>query len=112
MDRDRRQFERMRFRASCEFRVEGGRRHTGLVADVSARGLYILSSIVPEANQRIEVTVRSEGLADAAVIGRVSRVRKSHRSAKIVIESGFSVQVDSAPEDFFRLLMELGTGES
>jgi len=84
--------------------------HAGVVSDVSARGLYVQSSYVPEAGAKIELILRWDGMDEVPIQGRVARLRKSHRAAVAVVQGGFSVEIDSAPEGFFQLLVGLGLG--
>ena len=110
MGSDKRTFKREKHRAGCEFRIDGGAMHAGIVADVSARGLYVQSSFIPEEGASIELIVRRDGVGDLPISGRVSRLKKSHRAATSVVQGGFGVEVDSAPEGFFQLLVDLGLG--
>ena len=110
MSGEKRTFKREKHRAGCEFHINGGAMHAGIVADVSARGLYIQSSYIPEEGAFIELIVRQEGRGDFEICGHVARLRKSHRAATSVVQGGFGVEVESAPEGFFQLLIDLGLG--
>ena len=106
---EKRKFTRENYRAGCEFRIDGAM-HAGIVSDISARGLYIQSSFIPDEGTPIEMIVRQRGLDEFAIKGRVARFKRSHRAATAVVQGGFAVEVESAPEDFFQLLIELGLG--
>lgn len=107
MATERRQFQREKHRISCEFKVEG-HTHRGIVTDISARGVFVNSSHAPEDGVAIDLVLHEVGTGDIALRGRVSRLQASHRAAAAVVTGGFGVEVESAPENFFELLVQLG----
>lgn len=106
---DKRRFRREKHRVGCEYR-SGGVTHQGILADLSARGVFIQSSMRPEEGDEIEVILREPALGEIHLHGRVRRVKGSHRAAASVVSGGFGVELDTAPEGFFQLLVNLGLG--
>ena len=109
MGSEKRQFQREKHRVGCEFRVKG-EVHNGIVSDLSARGVFIQSSFRPEEGYEIELVLREHEIGEIRLHGRVARLKRSHRSAAAVLTAGFGVQIDTAPENFFELLVKLGLG--
>lgn len=109
MTQERRRFARTRHRVGCEFE-HAGRRHTGIVGDVSGRGLFIQSAALPPEGTELELVLRGTAGDAIAVRGSVTRVSRPNRSAAAVVPVGFAVQITSAPEAYFALLLRLGAG--
>jgi hypothetical protein len=106
---ENRKFQREKHRVGCEFRIKGAM-HAGIVSDLSARGVFVLCSYSPDQGTPIDLILREPGHGEIHLKGRVARLRRSHRSAAVVLPGGFGVELDSAPEAFFALLVSLGLG--
>ncbi len=104
-----RQFQRVKHRVGCEYGVQG-EVHQGITLDLSARGVFIQSSIQPEEGEEIELVLREPGFAEILLRGRVAHVQLSHRSVIAAAAGGFGVQLEAARENFFQLLVRLGLG--
>lgn len=100
---DQRTYQREKRRISCEYRTTG-RSHTGIVADLSARGLFIQSSSMPEDGEQIDLLLRDPAFGEVRLWGRVVRTRSPHRTLVNFEPGGFGVRVESASEDFFQLV--------
>jgi len=76
------------------------------VTDVSASGLFLqtLANLAGSAQLIIDIDWNGEHIT---LMGKVAHVRQSNRSATAVNTSGFGFHIQSAPEDYFRLIMEL-----
>ena len=109
MDDEKRKFQREKHRVGCEYR-SGGVSHQGILVDLSASGLFIQSSMKPEEGDLVEVVLHEPELGEISLRGRVRRVKVSHRSAAVVSQGGFGVEIESAPEGYFQLLVQLGLG--
>lgn len=105
---ERRIFARLPYRMPCEFSYQGARLG-GIVTDVSARGLFVETSHRIPSGVELRLVLRDpRGAYD--VMGHVVREKRSHRSARQVMAGGFSVRLETIPEPFFQLLVELGLG--
>jgi len=105
---ERRIFARVPYRIPCAFEHRGARLG-GIVTDVAARGIFVESSNRIQPGTELRFVLRDpRGAYD--VMGRVVREKRSHRSARQVVAAGFSVQLETVPEPFFQLLVELGLG--
>jgi hypothetical protein len=107
--KNKRQFKREKHRIGCQFNYDG-REHSGIIGDISARGLFVNSSVKPPEGVEIELMMREPALGEIVIRGRVARLSKTHRAVRIVAPSGFGMTVESAPEAFFDLLVQLGLG--
>ena len=105
---ERRVFARVPYRIPCAFTHQGARLG-GIVTDVAARGIFVESSHRIPAGTELRFVLRDPRGA-YEVAGRVVREKRSHRSARQVVSGGFSVRLETIPEPFFQLLVELGLG--
>jgi hypothetical protein len=103
--KNQRRFDRIRQRLPCLIR-EGEARHQGFVTDVSPSGLFLQTRAKLSGSAQLIIDIDWNG-ANVTLIGAIARVRKSNRSVAVVSSGGFGIQVQSAPEDYFRLIMEL-----
>jgi hypothetical protein len=108
LTQEKRRFARTRHRVGCEFEL-ANRRHTGIVGDISARGLFVQSSVLPPRGTELELVLRVAGSAAITVSGCVARLSRPNRTAAAVVPVGFAVQITWAPEAYFALLLELGS---
>ncbi len=107
MSREKRQFVREIYRVGCKYRI-GDKLHNGIVSDLSARGIFVLSSHLPEEGSELMLVLHASA-GEIELHGRVSRLQRSHRAASSVVSgAGFGVELANAPENFFALLVELG----
>ncbi len=104
---ENRKFDRERRRISCEYRAAGSA-HTGIVANLSARGLFIQSSAMPDDGAQLDLLLHDPEFGEVQLWGRVVRTKPPHRTLANVEPGGFGVVVESASEDFFRLVTGLG----
>jgi hypothetical protein len=108
LTQERRRFARTRHRVSCEFEL-AGRRHTGIVGNISARGLFVQSAALPPDGTELELVLRQAGGTAIALRGCVVRLSRPNRTAAAVVPVGFGLQITSAPEAYFALLLGLGS---
>jgi hypothetical protein len=106
---ENRKFRRERRRTACEFRLEG-KSHAGIVGNLSARGLFIQSALIPPEGTQIRVTLHDPSHGEIELWGRVARTKAPHRSITNVIPGGFGISVETAPPEYFDLLIALGLG--
>jgi len=94
---------------TCEFTLDG-RVYNAIVSDISARGVFVLTTKRLERGSEVEVRLREASTGEIPLRCRVVRVRKSHGSTSSVIPAGFGAVIEYAPEKFFDLLIEMGLG--
>ena len=104
-----RKFQRYRYRIGCEFVLDGASNpRTGIVSELSACGVFVLSTIPPTKGEEIELVLREPSLGELRLLGRVAWARKTNRSAKTAHPSGFAVAIENAPESYFELISGFG----
>ena len=102
---NQRRFDRIRQRLPCVIRDEGAH-HQGFVTDLSPSGLFLQTRAKLEGALQLIIEIDWNG-ENITLIGNVARVRKSNRSATAISTSGLGFQIQSAPENYFRMIMEL-----
>lgn len=104
--KDKRRYRRHMRRLSCSYRV-GGSEQRGFITNISARGFFIQSRSHAELGAEVVVTIEHEPTPPIIVNGTIARQRKSHRSMSNLEQPGIGVQIDSAPEDYYQLVLDL-----
>jgi hypothetical protein len=100
---EKRGLSRVKKRLPCELEVDGVT-HTGLVLDVSARGLFVQTAATPGPGTSLTVRLHPPGGRAIVVQGRVARRRMVPRRLASLASGGIGLRVESAPEEFFQLL--------
>ncbi len=108
---EQRKFRRETHRVPCELRF-GGTDHRGFVLDISAGGLFVQTKATAPDGTEVQLVLRSPDRDPIHLTATVARTKTSHRAVAAVKTGGMGLQVDSAPEDFFQLGMELGAKAS
>lgn len=105
-DKERRTFQRFRCRLPCNLRA-ATEVYKGIITDISPRGIFIQMSsrIVPGTELHMDLVSDGEEYAD--IVAVVSRRRRAHQAAASVERPGIGVEIMSAPEEFFDLIMSL-----
>lgn len=101
---NKRRFTRHPYRIPCNFRV-GARDYRGFVVNISARGFFIQSNILPSEGEEILVKIGTDPAMD--VVGSIARRRDRHRDMVSVDSAGLGVEVTAAPEAYYQLVMML-----
>jgi hypothetical protein len=103
-------YERKKRRMPCSLIFEG-RKHSGLVLDVSPGGLFIQTSAKAEPGDRLDVHLSITGEADKVHM-QVEVARKVVVPAKLlaVAHGGIGVRILSAPEPYYKFMEVLGIG--
>lgn len=104
--KNQRQYRRHARRLACTYRINGAGQR-GFITNISARGFFIQARNHPEAGSEIIVTVEHEPTPPIVVTGTVARARKAHRSMANLEPPGIGIQIDSAPEDYYQLVLDL-----
>jgi hypothetical protein len=78
----------------------------GFVTDVSPSGLFLQTraKLVPGKQVIVDLDWNGELVT---LTGVIARVRKSNRSAAMVNASGFGFEIQSAPEAYYQMIMDL-----
>jgi len=90
---------------TCEIESDGSR-HTGIVLDVSPRGLFVQTDATPPLDGTVRLRLRLDGEA-LDLEARVARKRVVPRQLASVTAGGLGFRIDSAPEEYFRLFSGL-----
>ena len=106
---NRRQFARLKHRVACELH-HSGIKTTGIVLDVSPRGLFVRMSAgaapkIP--GTEVRVVVRAVGREPFELMARLARAKLVRRELVNAANGGFGLEVTSAPEDFYELVQAL-----
>jgi hypothetical protein len=104
-DPERRRFPRHPMRIPCRFRI-GDRQGQGFVTDLSAHGLFLQTTTPLEDGAEIRLDLDPRRGPPLQLLGKVVRVRASHREALAVQRPGAGVRITSAPEAWFQLVLE------
>ncbi len=108
-DKERRTFQRFKCRLPCNLRT-GSDVYKGIITDISPRGIFIQMSSRITAGTELHMDLISDGDEYTDIVAVVSRRRRAHQSAASVERPGIGVEIMSAPEDFFDLIMSLSRG--
>ncbi len=103
---EQRQYKRHAFRLPCTFVLPEGEQ-VGFVTNVSARGFFVQTRCKADAGLQILVTVQHEPDPPMLITGTVVRQRRSHRSMGAMSQPGIGVKIDTAPESFYRIILDL-----
>jgi c-di-GMP-binding flagellar brake protein YcgR len=100
---ERRGSDRIRRRVACTFEYEGCT-HEGVVADVSAGGLFLQTDAGIALGSELTLSLRDPGRGEVALRGRVVRRRFTPAAIARWIRRGVGIQILSAPETYRDLL--------
>ncbi|MFT5696783.1 MAG: Tfp pilus assembly protein PilZ [Myxococcota bacterium] len=103
---EQRQYRRHAWRLSCEFSSDTGAQR-GFITNVSARGFFIQTRAKLEAGTEVVVVITSESSPPISVTGTVARSRRPHHSMASIEQPGLGVQIASATEDYYQLVLDL-----
>jgi hypothetical protein len=90
-----------------------GSRLAGIVLDVSASGFFVQTSANPSPGTRLDLEIDIPGESQRSLVAvRVARRKVVPSRLKSVVHGGLGLQIESAPEPFFRYLAQLQAGEA
>jgi hypothetical protein len=102
--------ERTKKRLACTLLI-GGSRLAGIVLDVSASGLFVQTSANPPPGAELGVELEIPGEPQRPLLAvRVARKKVVPPRLKSVVQGGLGLQIENAPEPFFRYLAQLQAG--
>ena len=79
--------------------------YKGIITDISPRGIFIQMSSRIAPGTELHMDLISDGEEYTNIVAMVSRRRKAHQASASVEQPGIGVEILSAPEDFFDLIM-------
>jgi len=94
---------RSKKRIPCEVK-SGHHRHSGMILDVSASGLFIQTSAAHPPGTRVSVDLNLPGRGQLVLQGSVARRKMVPARLRSVESGGIGVRLDYAPEEFFQLI--------
>ena len=107
---ERRRADRARQRLTCEL-VIGGRRHPGIVLDLSRVGLFVQTSASPPPGERVRVKLRPPGRAEVELEASIARRYAVPARLVSVARGGIGLRVESTSDDFLQLVASMGRTE-
>lgn len=103
---------RTKKRIACSVTVEQ-RRHSGIVLDLSATGLFVQTSAKAEPGTRITLELSDPSRPEPLVLqASVARQRVVPARLKTVAHGGMGVRIEQAPEEFFTFVAKLQPDET
>ena len=103
---EQRQSKRHALRVPCLFRLPSGEQ-TGFVTNVSTRGFFVETRSQADAGLQIVLTIEHEPDPPMIITGTVIRQRRSRRWMIPVEQPGIGVKIETAPESFYRLVLDI-----
>ena len=103
---EKRTRERFKKRVSCELLFEE-RRYSGIVIDVSPRGLFVQTSAKPKLGRRVMVLLRVPGVGTCEIATRVARLKMVPPQLLSVVNGGVGLFVEMPTPEFDRLIAEV-----
>ncbi len=99
---------RYKKRMSCKVRL-GQKDHSGIVLDVSRKGLFVQTNATARVGERVEVILSQPEHGDAITLGAAVRwQRRAPAHLRTVVHSGLGLQISQAGEAYYALLAEAG----
>ena len=101
-----RTFPREACRVACDLFVAGVE-HKALVTDLSARGMFLQTSLALDVGTELRLRLRPQEGDAIDVIAVVARKRRAHRMMSTLRTPGLGLELKSASEAYFTLVMSL-----
>ena len=98
--------QRFKKRMSCKVRV-GQRDHSGIVLDVSRKGLFVQTTAAASVGDRVEVLLsQSEAGSAIKLEAGVRWLRRVPAQLRSVTQAGIGLQISHAEEGYYTLLAQ------
>ena len=101
-----RRFDRFKGRLPCLFR-EGGKTHRAFATNLAAGGLFLQTRAKLEPGTRLLLEIERDDQPPLLLTGTIARMQASHPSAVAVTQPGVGFALETAPEEYFDLVMKL-----
>ena len=103
---------RIKKRLPCDVRVTG-RQHSGMVLNLSPRGLFVQTHASVGPGDAVDVSLRVPAFGEPISLRtRVVWRRVVPQQLRNVAEGGFGVQIENASEDYYRYLTSILSARS
>lgn len=103
---NKRRTPRAKKRMTCRLYCDG-KRHSGLVLDISANGLFVQTSAAPSPGGSVQLDLQLPGQAQPVRLeGRAARCRVVPARLRAVAQGGIGIELSNAPETYFTLVAE------
>ncbi len=104
--------QRTKKRLACTLMIEGSRL-AGIVLDLSASGLFVQTSANPAHGARVGLELDIPGESQRCPLAvRVARRKVVPPRLKSVVHGGLGLQIENAPEAYFRYLAQIQADEA
>jgi hypothetical protein len=104
---NRRRMPRSKMRIACTLHLEESR-HSGMVLDVSAGGLFVQTNASPAPGTPLRLELRVPGLSESLDMqATVARKRIVPPRLRALLKGGIGIQLDNAPEEFYAMIAKL-----
>jgi uncharacterized protein (TIGR02266 family) len=108
---NRRQMPRTKMRIACTLHLEESR-HSGMVLDVSAGGLFVQTNASPAPGTPVRLELRVPGLSEPIEMqASVARKRIVPPRLRALLKGGVGLQLENPPEEFYALVAKLQAPE-
>jgi hypothetical protein len=105
----RRKFPRIKRRVNCEVSIDG-RRHVGVVLDLSPGGFFVQTRASPPVGAEIVVHLRRASDDGVEVQAKVANRRPTPARLASVARGGIGCALTAPPETYFAFLQALSPG--
>ena len=104
---NRRRMPRSKMRIACTLHLEESR-HSGMVLDVSAGGLFVQTNASPAPGTPLRLELRVPGLSEPLDMqATVARKRIVPPRLRALLKGGIGIQLENAPEEFYAMIAKL-----
>ena len=98
---------RFKTRLPCELMI-GGRRHSGIILNVSPVGCFAQTSAQPPIGAKVEARINTRSSkSPIAVVATVARIQVVPPSLRAVADGGVGLSIQYAPESYYTYLATL-----
>ncbi len=109
---NRRRLPRSKMRIACTLHLEEAR-HSGMVLDVSAGGLFVQTNASPAPGTSLRLELRVPGHPDPIEMqAKVARKRIVPPRLRALLKGGIGLQLENPPEEFYTLVAKLQSPEA
>jgi hypothetical protein len=109
---NRRGLPRTKMRIACTLHLEESR-HSGMVLDVSASGLFVQTNASPAPGTPLHLELRVPGLSEPIEMqATVARKRIVPPRLRTLLKGGIGIQLENPPEEYFALVAKLQAPEA
>ena len=109
---NRRRMPRTKMRIACTLHWEESR-HSGMVLDVSAGGLFVQTNASPAPGTPVRLELRVPGLSESIEMqASVARKRIVPARLRALLKGGVGLQLENPPEEFYALVAKLQAPEA